>query len=284
MKTFDILIIGGGAAGIAAATGAYEAGCRSIAIVDRKKALGGVLLQCLHRGFGQNQNGPEYTEKLLQELPAEIAFLDSTTVLSVTKEKIAHLSGGKTIGFRQLVLATGCREIPMGALPIAGSRPQGIYTAGQMQERLNLYGQIPEGPVVILGSGDLGLVMANHLAQADIPVRLVEKQSACGGMARNQRCLVHPLVRLVCNATVTEVLGEKTLEACILSTGERIPCKTLLMAVGLIPERELILGLGAPDWLHICGNCNRVHPMVEAVVKEGKMAGITAWNEIRGNL
>ena len=150
--------------------------------------MGGVLLQCLHRGFGQNQNGPEYTEKLLQELPAEITFLDSTTVLSVTKEKIAHLSGGKTIGFRQLVLATGCREIPMGALPIAGSRPQGIYTAGQMQERLNLYGQIPEGPVVILGSGDLGLVMANHLAQADIPVVLVEKQSACGGMAPRCSC------------------------------------------------------------------------------------------------
>lgn len=284
MKTFDILIIGGGAAGIAAATGAYEAGCRSIAIVDRKKSLGGILLQCLHRGFGYDQNGPEYTEKLLQNLPAEITFLGSTTVLAVTKEKIAHLSGGETLQFRQLVLAAGCREIPIGALPIAGTRPKGIYTAGQMQERMNLFGQIPEGPVVILGSGDLGLVMANHLSQAGLPVTLVEKQSVCGGMARNQRCLENPLVRLICSATVTEVLGEPFLEACVLSTGERIVCKTLLVAVGLIPERELTAELGTPEWLHICGNCNRVHPMVEAVVKEGKMAGITAWNEVRGNL
>lgn len=284
MKDFDILIIGGGAAGIAAAAGAYEAGCRSIAVVDRKAALGGVLLQCLHRGFGQNQNGPQYTEKLVQELPAEITFLDSTTVLSVTKEKIACLSGGETIRFRQLVLAAGCREIPMGALPIAGTRPEGIYTAGQMQELMNLYGYRPEGPAVILGSGDLGLVMANHLAQAGIAVTLVEKQSVCGGMARNQRCLEDRLIRLVCNATVTEVLGRKTLEGCRLSTGERVPCKTLLIAVGLIPDRELTAELGTPDWLHICGNCNRVHPMVEAVVKEGRLAGMAAWKQIRGNV
>ena len=284
MKNVDILIIGGGAAGIAAATGAYEAGCRSIAIVDRKKSLGGVLLQCLHRGFGQNQNGPEYTENLLRDLPAEITFFESTTVLSVTKEKIAHLSDGEPLQFRQLVLATGCRETPMGALPIAGTRPEGIYTAGQMQERMNLYGHVPEGPAVILGSGDLGLVMAGHLAQAGIPVALVEKRSDCGGMMRNRHCLEDPQVRLVCNATVTEVLGAPRLEACMLSTGEKIPCKTLLLAVGLIPDRELTEDLDTPEWLHICGNCNRVHPMVEAVVKEGKTAGITAWNKIRGYL
>ena len=284
MKDFDILIIGGGAAGIAAAAGAYEAGCRSIALVDRKASLGGVLLQCFHRGFGQNQNGPEYTEKLLRDFPKTVKFYGSTTVLSVTNERIAHLSGGEIIQFRQLVLATGCREIPVGALPIAGTRPRGIYTAGQMQELMNLYGYIPEGPAVILGSGDLGLVMANHLLLAGIPVTMVEKAAACGGMARNHRCLEHPLLRLICNATVTEVQGEKQLTGCILSTGEEIPCKTLLIAVGLIPDRELILGLDAPDWLHSCGNCNRVHPMVEAVVKEGKMAGMTAWNEIRGNL
>lgn len=284
MKDFDILIIGGGAAGIAAATGAYEAGCRSIAIADRKKAPGGVLTQCLHRGFGQNQNGPEYTEKLLQALPAQIPFFFNTTVLSVTKDRIAHLSGGEQIGFSQLILATGCREIPMGALPVAGTRPQGIYTAGQMQEQLNLYGQIPRDPVVILGSGDLGLVMAKHLAQAGRSVTLVEKRPFCGGMARNQQCLREYPVRLICNATIAEVLGEKYLEGCILSTGEILPCKTLLVAVGLLPDRELVLDLGNPDWLHICGNCNRVHPMVEAVVKEGKLAGAAAWEQIRGAL
>ena len=172
----------------------------------------------------------------------------------------------------------------MGALPIAGTRPLGIYTAGQMQERMNLHGCIPEGPAVILGSGDLGLVMANHLAQAGIPVTLVEKKDTCGGMVRNQRCLEEKSVRLICNATVTEVWGEKRLEGCILSTGEKLSCKTLLIAVGLVPDRELTADLGNPRWLHICGNCNRVHPMVEAVVKEGKLAGIAAWNEIRGNL
>lgn len=284
MKEFDILIIGGGAAGIGAAMGAYEAGCRSIAIVDRKARLGGVLLQCLHRGFGQNQNGPEYTQKLLQTFPETVVFWNHTTVLSVTQEKTAHLSDGAVIGFRQLVLATGCREIPMGALPIAGTRPQGVYTAGQMQECMNLYGFVPEGPAVILGSGDLGLVMAAHLAQAGIAVTLVEKKDACGAMARNQRCLKEHPIRLICNATVTEVLGEKNLEGCILSTGERIPCRTLLIAAGLLPDRELIADLEETRWLHLCGNCNRVHPMVEAVVKEGILAGCAAWEQIRGNL
>ena len=282
MREVDILIIGGGAAGITAAKGAYKAGCRSIAIVDRKKALGGVLLQCLHRGFGQNQNGPEYTQTLLEGFPEEILVMDNTTVLSVTKEKTACLSGAEAVRFQQLILATGCREIPMGALPIGGTRPRGVYTAGQMQEMMNLYGYLPEGPAVILGSGDLGLVMANHLAQAGIPVTLIEKKPLCGGMARNQRCLEHGLVGLICNATVTQVQGETQLEGCILSTGEVLPCKTLLIAVGLVPDRELVPENA--DWLHVCGNCNRVHPMVEAVIKEGNLAGIAAWKQIRGNL
>lgn len=172
----------------------------------------------------------------------------------------------------------------MGALPIAGTRPRGIYTAGQMQEKMNLNGFLPEGPAVILGSGDLGLVMAGHLAQAGISVTLVEKRSSCGGMARNQRCLTDYPVCLMCNTTVTEVLGEKRLEGCVLSNGETIPCKTLLIAVGLTPEQELIRDLGAPDWLQLCGNCSHVHPMVEGVVKEGKLAGITAWERIRESL
>lgn len=282
MKSFDILIIGGGAAGIAAAESAFAAGCKKIALVERKEALGGVLRQCLHRGFGQNQNGQEYAETLLKGFPKAITTYFGTTVLCVTEERLAHLPGGETIQFQQLILAAGCREIPMGALPIAGTRPKGIYTAGQLQEKMNLHGFRPEGPAVILGSGDLGLVMASHLAQAGISVTMVEQKSTCGGMARNQHCLAQYPIRLVCNATVTEVMGERELSGCILSTGEILPCKTLLIAVGLIPERELICQLAEPDWLHICGNCNRVHPMVEAVVNEGKLAGITAWNNIRG--
>lgn len=284
MKTFDILIVGGGAAGIAAAKGAYDAGCRSIAIVDRKKSLGGVLLQCLHRGFGQNQNGPEYLSTLLESFTEDISFFGNTTVLSVTENRIAHLSGGKSIGFQQLILAAGCREIPMGALPIVGTRPEGVYTAGQMQEMINLHGIIPEGPVVILGSGDLGLVMANHLAQAGLDVTLVEKKTACGGMVRNQRCLWEWPIRLVCNATIDEVLGEEKLKGCILSTGETLPCNTLLIAVGLIPDRELIADLGEVKWLHICGNCHHVHPMIEAVIKEGYAAGKEAVFQVGGNV
>ena len=172
----------------------------------------------------------------------------------------------------------------MGALPVVGTRPKGIYTAGQMQEKMNLHGFLPEGPAVILGSGDLGLVMAGHLARVGIKVTMVEQKSACGGMARNRRCLTEYPIDLICNATITEVFGDAELEGCVLSDGQILSCKTLLIAVGLKPERELVLDLGDPDWLHICGNCNRVHPIVEAVVNEGKLAGIAAWNNIRGNV
>ena len=246
--------------------------------------MGGVLLQCAHRGFGAELTGPEYTDKLLSDFPEAVVFFSNTTVLSVSQDKAARLSGDKTIYFQQLILATGCREIPLGALPIVGTRPKGIYTAGQMQEMMNLHGYTPEGPVVILGSGDLGLIMAKQLAQAYLPVTLVEKKSSCGGMARNQRCLKEYAIDLICSSTITEVMGERTLEGCRLSDGRVLPCKTLLIAAGLRPEREVVCDLGSPNWLHLCGNCNHVHPMVEAVVNEGKQAGIAAYENIRGSL
>lgn len=284
MEHFNLLIIGAGAAGISAAKAAFQAGCKRIALVDRKNHMGGVLLQCAHRGFGAELTGPEYTNKLLSDFPEEVVFFSNTTVLSVSQDKAARLSGGKTIYFQQLILATGCREIPLGALPIVGTRPKGIYTAGQMQEMMNLHGYTPEGPVVILGSGDLGLIMAKQLAQAYLPVTLVEKKSSCGGMARNQRCLKEYAIDLICSSTITEVMGERTLEGCRLSDGRVLPCKTLLIAAGLRPEREVVCDLGSPNWLHLCGNCNHVHPMVEAVVNEGKQAGIAAYENIRGSL
>ena len=288
MDLFDILIVGAGAAGIAAAKAAAEAGCERIALVDRKKEMGGILLQCLHRGFGQNQNGPEYVAQLLEDFPSEVTWYSNTTVLSVDGERTATLCspqfGRKVVGFRQLILATGCREVPMGALPIGGTRPAGIFTAGQMQERMNLHGFVPEGPAVILGSGDIGLVMANHLAEHGISVTLVEQREVCGGMARNQRCLQEHPIRLCCNTTIREVVGQKHLEGVVTSDGTFLPCRTLLIAVGLRPERELILDLKESDWIHICGNCNTVHPIVEAVVSEGEQTGIDAWEKIRGSL
>ena len=285
MEHYDILIIGGGAAGIAAAKACRDC---SVLLVDRREKLGGILLQCLHRGFGKNKSGVEYAADLLVDFPKGISLALNTTVLNVTQKKTALLSGPETgrteVSFSQLILASGCREIPMGALPIAGTRPAGIYTAGQMQQMINLHGFLPEGPVLILGSGDLGLIMANQLADCGIPVTLVEQKSACGGMAKNQACLHHPLVTLICGTTVLSVHGRKTLEGCTLSDRQLIPCKTLLIAAGLRPERELIAGLEDRDWIHLCGNCNTVHPMVEGVVKEGNQAGMYAREKIRGSL
>ena len=280
MEHYDLLIIGAGAAGIAAAEAGFQAGSSSILLVDRRPAFGGVLRQCLHHGFSNGLNGPAYIEKLTAGFPEGVKYLLNTTVVSVSEEKQAVLRsplfGRKIIQFQQLILATGCLEIPIGALPVSGTRPKGIYTAGQMQEMMNLHGLIPEGPAVILGSGDLGLIMANHLAQAGIVVTLVEKKDSCGGMARNRRCLQKYPIELICGETVTEVCGCPHLEQVVLSGGREIPCKTLLIAVGLQPEQELIWGLGNQNWIHICGNCNRVHPMVEAVIQEGKEAGLAA--------
>ena len=282
MEHFDILIIGGGAAGIAAAKAAKDA---SVLLVDRKDALGGVLLQCAHRGFGKNKTGPEYTEDLLKDFPENITLALNTTVLSVAEDKTALLSGKefgrKEVRFSQLILATGCREIPMGALNVGGTRPKGVYTAGQMQEMMNLHGFLPEGPVVILGSGDLGLIMAKQIAETGAEVTLVEKKDSCGGMARNQQQLQKLPVRILCGDTVSKIYGYPRITGCTTKKGEYIPCSTLLVAVGLKPERELVAHFGNQPWLHICGNCSRVHPMVEAVVQEGKQAGKTAYEHTR---
>ena len=282
MEYFDILIIGGGAAGIAAAK---EAAGAKVLLVDSKNALGGVLLQCTHLGFGKNKSGIQYAADLLLDFPKEITLALNTTVLSVSEDRTALLSGRefgrKTVAFSQLILATGCREIPMGALPIGGTRPKGIYTAGQMQEMMNLHGIVPEGPVVILGSGDLGLIMARQLAEVGLAVTMVEKKNQCGGMARNQRCLEEHPIRLLCGDTIREVQGNPHITGCVTAKGEKLPCKTLLIAAGLIPERELVTHLGNPEWLHICGNCRTVHPMVEAVANEGKQAGSSALKHMR---
>ena len=283
MEHYDILIIGGGAAGIAAAK---EAAGAKVLLADSRSSLGGVLLQCTHLGFGKNKSGIQYAADLLQDFPGEITLALNTTVLSVSKEKTALLSGRefgrKTVSFSQLILASGCREIPFGALSIGGTRSKGIYTAGQMQEMMNLHGVVPEGPAVILGSGDLGLIMAKQLAEAGVSVTLVEQKPHCGGMARNQRCLEEYPIALLCGDTVREVLGYPHITGCVTETGRELPCKTLLIAAGLRPERELIAHLGSPEWLHICGNCSTVHPMVEAVVNEGKQAAGTALENLRG--
>lgn len=285
MEHYDILIVGGGAAGIAAAKAAKNA---SVLLADRKPKLGGVLLQCAHHGFGKNQSGMEYAAGLLKDFPENVALALDTTVVSISADRTAKLwsraFGEKIIRFSRLILAAGCREIPMGALPIAGTRPGGIYTAGQMQEMMNLHGFVPEGPAVILGGGDLGLIMARQLARAGLAVTVVEQKDRCGAMAKNQRCLEEYPIRLLSGDTVQVLHGYPHITGCTTRNGVLLPCKTLLIAVGLRPERELIAALGEPEWLHICGNCHRVHPMVEAVIQEGTQAGIAAWKRIGDSL
>ena len=284
MGHFDILIIGGGAAGIAAARAAADAGCKSIALVERKQKLGGILLQCSHPGFGAGLTGGEYADALVQDFPETVTLFFGTTVLSVEPNKTAHLSGDRQISFSQLILATGSREIPLGALPIAGTRPKGVYTAGQMQEMMNLHGFVPQGPVVILGSGDIGLIMASQIAAMGISVTLVEQKENCGGLARNRRCLKDNSIRLICSQTIDAVEGSPALTGCCLSGGEKIACRTLLIAAGLVPERGLLAELGMPSWLQMCGNCNMVYPMAEGVTADGRKAGIAAFQKIRGKL
>ena len=288
MEKCDILIIGAGAAGIAAAKAAAERGNAKVLLVDRKAKMGGILLQCAHYGFGAGLNGPQYAEKMLEDFPDTVQLCLNTTVLSVSNNREALLAspdfGRKTVHFAQLILAVGCLETPIGALPVAGTRPDGVYTAGQMQEMMNLHGYIPEGPVVILGSGDIGLVMAKQLAEVGLSVTIAEREEKCGGLIRNQKCLTEYPITLRCRTTLTEVYGEARLEAVRLSDGEYLPCKTLLIAAGLRPDRNLVYGMEHVPWLTLCGNCNTVHPMVEGVINEGNRAGITACERICGNL
>ena len=285
-EQYDILIIGAGAAGLSAAKSAYELGCRSILVVEHTAHLGGILHQCAHHGFGEGLNGPEYIQTLLESFPDDLQYRLHTTVLSIHADKTAVLSsaeyGVQIISFAQLILATGCREVPAGALNLAGTRPMGVYTAGQMQEMMNVYGKVPQSPVVILGSGDIGLIMAKQIAEIGGQVTLVEQNTVLGGMEHNRRSIEQRAIPVYFDTTITELCGEKQLSAVILRNGAKIPCKTLLIAVGLVPNQELIDGLKHSDWLHLCGNCNRVHAMIESVVYEGKKAGILACENLRG--
>lgn len=286
MEHIEILIIGGGAAGIGAARGAWESGGRSIMLVDRENDLGGILRQCAHRGFGAGQTGTEYRDALTSDLPSDMILRFGTTVLEIKDDKTAVLAGKDTgvytVGFDALILAAGCVEIPVGALNIAGTRPAGVYTAGQMQAMMNLDGYVPDGPAVILGSGDMGLIMANQLYDAGVPVTVIEQKTACGAMARNRKKVASGEIPLLCERTITRLNGTPRLESVTLSDGAVLQCRTLLTAVGLKPDRELIRTVGIPEWLHLCGNCREIHPMVEAVFEEGKQIGAAAHRNLRG--
>ena len=283
-------MIGGGAAGMAAAKSAAEKG-RSVLLAERETELGGVLNQCLHRGFGlswygEDLTGADYARRFRSELEtAPVTVRTGAEVLELSEDRTALISartGLSRVGFQHCVLAAGCRERPIGALNAAGTRPAGVFTAGTAQRLVNIghYGVGSE--VVILGSGDVGQIMARQLTQAGKRVvAMVEQNDHLGGLARNRRVCVEAFrIPVLLRTTVEAVLGDQrvcgvTLRA--LDTGATWdePCDTLITAAGLVPDRALLHPFGQTplDWLHLSGNCDFVHDIVDSVTKEALALG-----------
>ena len=289
--TCDVLVVGAGAAGMAAALSARQAGAKTVLLVDRDSRLGGVLPQCLHTGFGevifrQELTGAQYAARWAARVEASCVTLRlDTTVLSLCPERRALLSspeGVEEVAFRALVLAAGCREIPIGALALPGSRPAGVFTAGQAQRMMNLDGLTLGRSAVILGSGDVGLVMARQLALSSCQVlAVVEQRERCSALPRNiRRSIGDCNIPLLTRTTVCCVHGSGRVRGVTLrqlDTGEErfLPCDTLITALGMVPERELLRPLGEPlpPWVFPCGNCQRIHRTVDTVTLQGEAAG-----------
>lgn len=296
MERTELLIIGAGAAGISAACAAWDAGCRDVVLTDRRHTLGGILPQCLHEGFGlasfgRELTGPAYVEKLSEHLAQTgVHFLPGREVLAVTKEKTAVLSGSggiEEICFERLILAVGSRERTVGSLPLAGTRPAGIFTAGQAQEMINLHHWQLGDRIVILGSGDLGMIMARRFTLEGKQVMAVlEQGESYGGIARNyHRCIEAYHIPIFYRRTIREIRGMPritgvTVEELDSGEEELLPCDTLVTAVGLVPERELIRGLEDEDWLSLAGNCSRVHELADSAAAEGEKIGGAVGREL----
>lgn len=289
MNKYDLLVIGGGAAGMAAALSACEAGAEKILIAEREARPGGILRQCIHKGFGlgyfhEDLTGTEYAERFIERLEkSEAEFRGDTTVLELRKNRTALLSSaGKVeeVSFSRCILATGCRERAIGSLPVSGTRPAGVLSAGTAQKMVNLMGLDIGRRIVILGSGDIGMIMARRFSLLGKEVAaMVEKEAAPGGLVRNvKNCIEAYNIPLLTHSTVTEIHGRSRVEAVTvknLLSGEsrRIDCDTLIVSVGLIPERELIADFDElPCWLSLCGNCEKVYEIVDSVSFQAESA------------
>ena len=320
----DLIIIGGGPAGMSAAVAAYESGIRDILILEREESLGGILKQCIHNGFGlhnfgEELTGPEYAWKYEEQVKAlGIEYQLNTMVLNLTKDKIVTASNEEKgifqIQAKAVILAMGCRERPKGALNIAGTRPAGIYSAGLAQKLVNCKGYLPGKEVVILGSGDIGLIMARRMTLEGAKVKAVcELMPYSGGLARNiQQCLKDFDIPLLLEHTVVKVHGKDRVSGVTIakvdehrkpieSTEQYIACDTLLLSVGLIPENELTRGAGialdpvtkgavvdenrqtTAEGIFACGNVLHVHDLVDFVSEEAEIAGKSAATYILGN-
>ncbi len=317
MKQYDLIIIGGGSAGMAAALGAYEKGIRDILILERDTEPGGILLQCIHNGFGlhtfgEELTGPSYAQRFTEKMEKlGIHIETSTMVLHLHKDKtvdyISKASGYVQVQARAIILAMGCRERPRGAIGIPGTRPMGIWTAGTAQRYLNLDGILPGKKVFILGSGDIGLIMARRMTLEGAKVLgVAELMPYSNGLPRNlKQCLEDFDIPLYLSHTVTDLRGRDRLEQVVISqvderrqpipgTEKIFEVDTLLLSVGLIPENYLSEEAEIPlhprtrgplvdesyqtqvDGIFACGNVLHVHDLVDFVSAEGTAAGHAA--------
>lgn len=325
MEKYDIVIIGGGPAGLAAAVSARKNGAESILILERDQELGGILNQCIHNGFGlhtfkEELTGPEYAWRFIdqvRELGIECRL--NTMVLEISRDKVVTAmnreDGLFEIRAKAIILSMGCRERSRGALNIPGYRPAGIYSAGTAQRLVNIEGFMPGREVVILGSGDIGLIMARRMTLEGAKVKVVaELMPYSGGLKRNiVQCLEDYRIPLKLSHTVVDIKGKERVEGVTLAevdekgkpipgTEEEYSCDTLLLSVGLIPENELSRGMGVEmstvtsgpivnesfetniKGVFACGNVLHVHDLVDFVSEEAASAGKHAAAYVKGEM